>query len=682
MGRGATGMRGKVLRVLTVVGILASGLASPPPALAEEYTETSKVGDVTVTFTAPNTDAGKKDVKDIKKLFDDAVEKSKDMKAKVIDAGSKHDNKLTVEIKRDDKTVLVGQRVLDQGLVRVDPGDIALFKKHLASAKKDKDKAQKDIDTVADNFFLFTLAHEIDHARDGPGEESHKDAAPVLENEIPLGPPDEDANKVMKELGIPIVRNEYRTTDFEKTIFTFTVNGQKVTVQRGELIEAHTKEDKIIPATEFLTNPIHETLLFGIPDHPCGTGMTPCYMPSTTNDADLDGVPDSTDNVPGLANPQQADFDGDGLGAGRDPDDDGDGVPVLLEVAAGSFDWNPMSVPESWSRPGTCAGGKDEDKDGRKDAQDASCLVPPPTAKRFPGPVMTEYPSFLRTDLGGVPEGLDALRASLTLDLDFDGDGEVDLPVSGFGPAGIARSDPFVADLGMRTMDIQALGLDLAGFLPEGIPIRFRTNPAIPSQGTIQDDNPAAGADFPAISSLGIFLEITEPGPDGVFGTPDDLTVHNEDPLPLMGTLDRWPAYVSGWSFGADGQGIALVTETGMPFGEILDASLLIDEPKAQKHRRSVTLKLTDGQGLVASGRVNVLDPFFECGMDVPVKVQMMQSGKWVTVETDRTDGDGKYRAEIPDRAGTYRAQASLVKKSKDPAQTCLLDTSPTKRHT
>ncbi len=46
-------------------------------------------------------------------------------------------------------------------------------------------------------------------------------------------------------------------------------------------------------------------------------------------DDDNDGIPDTSDNCPLIANADQADADGDGLGNACDPDDDNDGIPDL-----------------------------------------------------------------------------------------------------------------------------------------------------------------------------------------------------------------------------------------------------------------------------------------------------------------------------------------------------------------
>ncbi len=77
-------------------------------------------------------------------------------------------------------------------------------------------------------------------------------------------------------------------------------------------------------------------------------------------DTDADGVPDSTDNCPFVANSDQADFDGDTIGDSCDEDDDNDGFSDATENAAGSNPLNPASTPE------TCD-GIDNDLDGLTD---------------------------------------------------------------------------------------------------------------------------------------------------------------------------------------------------------------------------------------------------------------------------------------------------------------------------
>jgi len=92
-------------------------------------------------------------------------------------------------------------------------------------------------------------------------------------------------------------------------------------------------------------------------------------------------------------------------------------------------------------------------------------------------------------------------------------------------------------------------------------------------------------------------------------------------------------------------------------------------------HNRSVTLHLRDH--LVARGVVN--SSFGACESDVRVKIQRRGGGRWRTVETDTTDGSGRYRERISDRVGRYRAVAPRF--APDADDVCLKDVSGRVRH-
>ncbi len=88
------------------------------------------------------------------------------------------------------------------------------------------------------------------------------------------------------------------------------------------------------------------------------------------------------------------------------------------------------------------------------------------------------------------------------------------------------------------------------------------------------------------------------------------------------------------------------------------------DAGSATQHARSITLKLE--KALVARGRVSVEDDFEACAGDVPVVVQRRGQGRWAKVGRTTTSRTGRYRVELRDRPGRYRAVAPAVQPSEE----------------
>ena len=188
------------------------------------------------------------------------------------------------------------------------------------------------------------------------------------------------------------------------------------------------------------------------------TGIDIVYPPTSANDSDGDGVPDTIDNCPNTANPDQKDSDGDGVGDAcdgcpndpkktatgvcgcgvADTDSDGDGVPDCIDKCPSD---------SGKTDPGTCGCGvadTDSDGDGVPDCID-KCPTDP--KKTDPGTCGCGV-ADTDTDADRVPDCKDNCKTTSNPNQkDSDGDGIGDAceqPTQSYLPLAVAAIDDAV----------------------------------------------------------------------------------------------------------------------------------------------------------------------------------------------------------------------------------------------
>jgi hypothetical protein len=93
------------------------------------------------------------------------------------------------------------------------------------------------------------------------------------------------------------------------------------------------------------------------------------------------------------------------------------------------------------------------------------------------------------------------------------------------------------------------------------------------------------------------------------------------------------------------------------------------------RHGRSLTLTITGKKG---RGALAVEDGFDACAANVPVRIQHRRHGRWATVASGRTKGDGTFVLPGLKRDGRYRALAKPTTLAD--GDVCLKATSPVAR--
>jgi hypothetical protein len=117
--------------------------------------------------------------------------------------------------------------------------------------------------------------------------------------------------------------------------------------------------------------------------------------------------------------------------------------------------------------------------------------------------------------------------------------------------------------------------------------------------------------------------------------------------------------------------------EVTTPSGTATSAIHFTVTDAAVKHARAVTLR-TRGR-LTLVGRVRVKTGFDACAARVDIVARRRGQNAWRRIATDTTNGEGRYRIQVPGKRGSYQVVAPRHRLNDD-LDVCQRDVSPTRR--
>jgi hypothetical protein len=263
----------------------------------------TQVPDGTVTVKPGTQIRSAEVVKDIDKVYDiivNALAKSEDLHEKLrVGCEKQGVTSIAIRLVYDDKEVTGGQWRRQSNLVLIDLADISARAGGLTPGPGVSAEAAAAANALAAlHDILRTIAHELEHVKDGEGEFDHSD--PKEDGAQGFAPLDE--NHVMLDLGIDIERTAYSKIVDGQWVTPYTINGHQMYDVIGpvsaEDAPADSGGEKYAPAVREAIN--------GLPGHRCGaSGGSDCYRGAGANDRDWDGVFDRSDNCPDVVNPEQ-----------------------------------------------------------------------------------------------------------------------------------------------------------------------------------------------------------------------------------------------------------------------------------------------------------------------------------------------------------------------------------------